>query len=279
MNKRYLGALILTPLIVFLFLGGIYLKILMLILSLLAMGEFYKIVKEKNINTINILGYLLCIIYYILVNNNLEFKYIMLLLTLSLIIMFCIPVFNTKYNFIDISITMLGFIYIAIFFSFIVLINIKTFNFNGDNIPVGKYLVWLVPLSSWICDTTAYYGGRYLGKNKLCPKVSPKKTVEGSITGLLGSILSCTIFGIFINRYAAGMNLININIYNYAFIGLLCGIFSQFGDLTASSIKRYVGVKDYSQLIPGHGGILDRFDSILFSAAVVYYYVSFILKI
>lgn len=279
MNKRYLGALILTPLIVFLFLGGIYLKILMLILSLLAMGEFYKIVKEKNINTINILGYLLCIIYYILMNNNLEFKYIMLLLTFSLIIMFCIPVFNTKYNFIDISITMLGFIYISIFFSFIVLINIKTFNFNGNNILVGKYLVWLVPLSSWICDTTAYYGGRYLGKNKLCPKVSPKKTVEGSITGLLGSILSCTIFGILINRYAAGMNLININIYNYAFIGLLCGIFSQLGDLTASSIKRYVGVKDYSQLIPGHGGILDRFDSILFSAAIVYYYVSFILNI
>ena len=167
----------------------------------------------------------------------------------------------------------------SIFFSFIVLINIKTFNFNGNNILVGKYLVWLVPLSSWICDTTAYYGGRYLGKNKLCPKVSPKKTVEGSITGLLGSILSCTIFGILINRYAAGMNLININIYNYAFIGLLCGIFSQLGDLTASSIKRYVGVKDYSQLIPGHGGILDRFDSILFSAAIVYYYVSFILNI
>lgn len=279
MNKRYLGAAILAPLIIFLFLGGIYLKLLILILSLLAMHEFYKVVREKNIHPMSILGYILCIIYYILLNNNLEFKYIILLFTLSLLVMLCIPVFDTKYNFIDIAITMLGFIYISIFFSFIVLINLKTLNFKDNNIPVGKYLVWLVPLSSWICDTTAYYGGRYLGKHKLCPKVSPKKTIEGSITGLVGSILCCTIFGILINKYAFSMNLIDINIYNYAFIGLLCGIFSQFGDLTASSIKRYVGVKDYSQLIPGHGGILDRFDSILFSAAIVYYYISFILHI
>lgn len=279
MNKRYLGAAILAPLIIFLFLGGIYLKFLMLILSLLAMHEFYKVVREKNIHPINIIGYILCIIYYLLLSNNLEFKYIMLIFTLSLLIMFCIPVFDTKYNFIDIGITMLGFIYISVFFSFIVLINLKTVNFKGDNIYIGKYLVWLVPLSSWICDTTAYYGGRYLGKHKLCPKVSPKKTIEGSITGLIGSTLCCTIFGIMIKKYAVGINLINIGIYHYAFIGLLCGIFSQFGDLAASSIKRYVGVKDYSQLIPGHGGILDRFDSILFSAAIVYYYISFILLI
>lgn len=279
MNKRYIGAVILAPLIVFLFLGGIYLRILMLILSLIAMHEFYKVVKEKKFNTISIVGYILCIIYYILLDNNMQFKYIILLVTLGLIIMFCIPVFNTKYNFVDISITILGFIYISIFFSFIVLINIKTINFMNYEILVGKYLVWLVPLSSWICDTTAYYGGRYLGKNKLCPKVSPKKTIEGSVAGLVGSIAVCIIFGALINKYAAGMNIINISIYNYALIGLLSGVFSQFGDLAASSIKRYVGVKDYSQLIPGHGGILDRFDSILFSAAIVYLYISFVLNI
>lgn len=279
MNKRYLGAAILTPLIIFLFLGGIYLKFLILILSLLAMHEFYKVIRKKNIQPMSVLGYILCIIYYLLLNNNLEFKYIILLFSFSLFVMLCIPVFNTRYNFIDIAITMLGFIYISVFFSFIVLINLKTLNFAGNNILVGKYLVWLVPLSSWICDTTAYYGGRYLGKHKLCPKVSPKKTIEGSITGLTGSIIGCTIFGILINKYAFSQDLINISIYHYAFIGLLCGVFSQFGDLAASSIKRYVGAKDYSQLIPGHGGILDRFDSILFSSAIVYYYISFILHI
>jgi len=251
----------------------------MLILSLMAMHEFYNVVKEKDFNPIAIIGYLLCIIYYILLNNNLQFKYIILLFTLGLIVMFCIPVLDTKYNFIDIAITILGFMYISIFFSFIVLINMKTFDFMNSKILVGKYLVWLVPLASWICDTTAYYGGKYFGKNKLCPKVSPKKTIEGSIAGLLGSIIACVIFGVLINKYAAGMNIINIHIYNYVLIGLLCGIFSQLGDLTASSIKRYVGVKDYSQLIPGHGGILDRFDSILFSAAIVYLYISFILNI
>jgi phosphatidate cytidylyltransferase len=279
MNKRYIGSVILAPLIVFLFLGGNYLKTLVLIISLVAMHEFYKVVKEKNIHAMSILGYILCIIYYFLINNNLEFKYMILIFTLSVFIMFCIPVFNTKYNFVDIAITMLGFLYIAVFFSFIVLINIKTLNFRGNTIFVGKYLIWLVFLSSWICDTTAYYGGRYLGKHKLCPKVSPKKTIEGSISGLVGSVAACIIFGMLINKYSVSMNLLHINIYNYAFIGLLCGIFSQFGDLAASSIKRYVGVKDYSQLIPGHGGILDRFDSILFSAAIVYYYISFVLLI
>lgn len=279
MNKRYIGALILAPLIIFLFLGGIYLRILMLILSLLAMHEFYTVVKYKKINTINIVGYVLCIVYYVFIDNNLQFKYIILLLTVALIIMFCIPVFNIKYNFIDISITLLGFIYISIFFSFIVLINIKNININGNIISTGKYLVWLVPLSSWVCDTAAYYGGRYLGKNKLCPKVSPKKTIEGSLTGLIGSVIVCVVFGIFINKYAEGMDIINIKIYNYALIGIISGVFSQFGDLAASSIKRYVEVKDYSGLIPGHGGILDRFDSILFSSAVVYIYITFILNI
>ena len=129
----------------------------------------------------------------------------------------------------------------------------------------GKYLVWLVFIASWLCDTTAYYVGRMFGKTKLCPEVSPKKTVEGSIGGLLGSAISCGVFGFIIASYG-----VNISLIHYVIIGLICGVFCQFGDLVASSIKRYAGVKDYSNLIPGHGGILDRFDSILFSSVVVF---------
>jgi phosphatidate cytidylyltransferase len=136
----------------------------------------------------------------------------------------------------------------------------------------GNYLIWLVFISSWLCDTTAYYVGRYFGKNKLCPEVSPKKTIEGSIGGLLGSAVACTIFGVI-----ASTNNVHIALYHYTFIGLLCGVFCQFGDLVASSIKRFVKVKDYSNLIPGHGGVLDRFDSILFASVVVYYYISLVL--
>ncbi len=281
MNKRYIGAVILTPLALFLLLGGTYLRVLIFILSLLGMYEFYKVIKSKGINPISIVGYIMCIIYYIILNNNMDFKYTILIFTFAVFIMFCIPTLNTKYNFLDISVTMLGFIYVAVFFSFIVLVNLKKITVLNTNVDIGKFFVWIIFIASWMCDTAAYYSGRYLGgkgKHKLCPNVSPNKTVEGSIGGLLGSTISCIIFGQLINTYGTNMYLLHINLFHYALIGLLCGIFSQFGDLAASSIKRHVKVKDFSNLIPGHGGILDRFDSILFSSVVVYYYVSFILN-
>jgi phosphatidate cytidylyltransferase len=265
MNKRYLGALLLSPLLIFLFLGGVYLKYFALILSLVGMYEFYKVVKEKNINAIAIVGYILCIAYYILLDKDMNYHVVTLFITFTVLILLCIPVLYVKYNFIDVSITILGFLYVGMFFSFIVLTNQKTY---------GNYLVWLIFISSWLCDTTAYYVGRAFGKTKVSPKVSPKKTVEGSLGGLLGSAVACTLFGFIISRYN-----VNIPLYHYFAIGIICGVFCQFGDLAASSIKRYVGVKDYSNLIPGHGGILDRFDSILFSSAVVYFYLTLVANI
>lgn len=282
MNNRYLGALILTPVVIFLILGGTYLQALILVISLFALREFYNTVREKNLKPLKIISYLLCIAYYSLLNNNLAFKYIIFILSITVFIMLCVPVFNENYNFTDIAITLLGFVYIPVFFSFVVLVDTKIQTVNNINVYAGKYLVWLIFVSSWMCDTCAFYGGKYLGKggkHKLCPRVSPNKTIEGALAGLTGSIIGCIIFGIIANRYGTNMALANIPLYNYALIGLLCGVFSQFGDLAASAIKRYAEIKDYGNLIPGHGGILDRFDSILFSAAIVYYYVSFILNI
>ncbi len=265
MNKRYLGALLLSPMLIFLFIGGVYLKYFTLIISLIGMYEFYTVIKEKKINALSYISYILCIIYYTLLDNTMSFQTVMLLLIAAVFIMLCIPVINTKYNFIDISVSVFGFVYIAVFFSFIVLVNFKVY---------GNYLIWLIFISSWLCDTTAYYVGRYMGKNKLCPKVSPKKTIEGSLGGLLGSSAACGIFGLVIISKG-----VNIPLIHFILIGLICGVFCQFGDLVASSIKRYVNVKDYSNLIPGHGGILDRFDSILFASVVVYYYITLIIGI
>lgn len=265
MNNRYVGAIILAPFLIFLFLGGIYLKYAIMVLSLLGMYEFYKVLKEKNINAVSAIGYLLCICYYISLGRDINLKLTFFMITITIFILMCMPVISLKYNFIDVSITMLAFLYVAVFFSFIVLV---------DNKIHGKYLVWLIFISSWLCDTFAYYTGKAFGKRKLCPKVSPKKTIEGSIGGMIGSILACGTFGFILNLKG-----INIPIYNFFIIGSLCGGVCQFGDLTASSIKRYVGVKDYSNLIPGHGGVLDRFDSILFSSVVVYYYLTFIIGI
>ena len=261
-NNRYLGAVMIAPFIIFVFLGGIYLEGFVFALSILALWEFYNALNEKKFKPIKSAGYILLVIYYLLNHNFGQMMYVLVAAALILLIL---PVMNLEYTFIDVSLTLLGFIYCGILFSFVYVVNVKSH---------GEFLVWIIFIGSWLSDTAAFYSGKFFGKHKLSPRVSPKKTIEGSIGGFIGATVFCGIFGIIVQKY------INIMpIYNYFIIGALCGIFGQLGDLVASSIKRYVGIKDYSNLIPGHGGILDRFDSIIFSGTVVFYYLNFIVKI
>lgn len=262
LNSRYLGAIVLAPLLVFVFLGGLPLKIFTIVLSICGLYEFYNALKSKNIRVMSIVGYALLIIYY-LINN--DFRLMLYIIILAIVISLMIPIVNSKYSFIDVSVTFLGFIYVVMLFSFIPLVNVKV---------NGKYFVWLIFIGSWLSDTAAYYSGKYLGKKKLCPNVSPNKTIAGSIGGLFGATIGCGLFGIILGRFIP-----EVAIIHYFLIGALCGIMGQFGDLVASSIKRSVGLKDYGNIIPGHGGILDRFDSILFNGVVVFYYITFIIKI
>lgn len=261
-NNRYLGATMIAPFIIFVFLGGIYLKSFIFALSIMGLWEFYNALREKDFKPISSAGYILLIIYYLL---NSKFESMMYIIVAATFILLIIPVINLEYTFIDVSLTLLGFIYCGILFSFVYLVSVK---------PLGEFLVWIIFIGSWLSDTAAFYSGKFFGKHKLSPKVSPKKTIEGSIGGLLGATIFSGIFGIVVQRYVNIMP-----IYNYFLMGTLCGLFGQLGDLVASSIKRHVQIKDYSNLIPGHGGILDRFDSIIFSAAVVFYYLTFIVKI
>lgn len=267
-NKRYIGAAIIAPFILFIFLGGVYLKYFTIAISIAGLYEFYKVAKISKIRTVDIVGYTLLIIFYILNNNFEALSYMIIIATF---LMLCLPVLNPKLNYIDVAVTMLGFIYVGVFFSCIYLVNV----FKG-----GQYLVWLIFLGSWGCDTGAYYVGRIFSKlgttHKLNEKVSPNKSIEGSIGGLIICSLLCGIFGIIIiNKF----NFTDIAVYHYFIIGALCGVFSQFGDLVASSVKRHSNIKDYSNLIPGHGGILDRFDSSLYSAVVVFIYIKFLMMI
>lgn len=261
-NSRYIGALVIAPLLIFILLGGLPLKIFTIALSICGLYEFYNALRAKKINVIPVIGYALLAVYY-LINN--DFEKMMHVLVLVTVLALIIPIVNLKYSFIDVAISILGFIYVAILFSFIPLVSEKA---NGN------FLVWLIFLGSWLGDTMAYYTGRAFGKRKIAPKVSPKKTVEGLLGGILGATLGCGIYGIIISRYG-----VEINVIHFFLIGAICGIMGFFGDLVASSIKRYVGIKDYSNLIPGHGGVLDRFDSILFNAVVVFYYLTFIVGI
>ena len=143
----------------------------------------------------------------------------------------------------------------------------------------NQELVWLVLLSAFCTDIFAYFTGVFLGKHKLCPNLSPKKTIEGAIGGTVGSIVCCGLFGRFLLPLVSGVYsaaLPDMTVH-CLIIGLIGAIMAQCGDLTASAYKRKMGIKDYGTLIPGHGGIMDRFDSVLFTAPVVYYYIVLVL--
>jgi len=133
------------------------------------------------------------------------------------------------------------------------------------NLPDGFHYVLLVLIATWMTDTMAYFAGINLGRHRLAPALSPKKSVEGALGGVAGSILAALAVGI-IKPEAS--------IAHYAVIGLLVGIVGQAGDLAQSALKRMAGVKDSGSVIPGHGGILDRFDSLLVTAPAVYYYLT-----
>ena len=127
---------------------------------------------------------------------------------------------------------------------------------------VGQYIYLLVFIAAWITDTFAYFTGVFFGRHKLCPKISPKKTVEGSLGGIAFCVLAFLIYGFAVSR----MFPLEPNYLGLAAVGVVMSILSQVGDLLASVIKRTYGVKDYGKLFPGHGGVLDRFDSVLLLA-------------
>lgn len=180
-------------------------------------------------------------------------------LVLYIVISFIYMVLNHgRVNFGDVALSVLGSLYITLFFNHIIMIR---------HLDYGRLYIWLPFVTAWLCDTCAYFTGMLFGKHKLIPKVSPKKTVEGAIGGVFGSVISVVVFALICKAYAN----VQVNIINAVILGALCAVISQFGDLCASCIKREHDVKDFGNLIPGHGGILDRFDSVLMVSPIVYY--------
>lgn len=135
-------------------------------------------------------------------------------------------------------------------------------------LAAGAYIVWLIFLCSWGCDTCAYCVGVLIGKHKMAPKLSPKKSIEGAVGGVLGAALLTLLYGIVFQKQ---MQLATADILVLAGITAAGALISMVGDLAASAIKRNYDIKDYGKLIPGHGGILDRFDSVIFTAPIIYY--------
>ena len=194
-----------------------------------------------------------------LVPMHFALKIIGALLAAAILVLFAyIIATNGKTTIKDIAITFFGIFYIAIFFMFVPIIR--------ENLPNGNLLIWFVFFSAWGTDIFAYLIGKHFGKHHFT-EISPNKTIEGCVAGTIGAVIMVVV-------YAAVCNLVFNTQMNYiyvAIIGLLLSLVSQIGDLAASSIKRYNGIKDFSHLIPGHGGMLDRIDSILFIAPFAYF--------
>ena len=161
-----------------------------------------------------------------------------------------------KTNFKDIAFTFIGIFYIVFLTMFVVLI---------DGMKDGKILIWYVILASWGTDIVAFFVGSKFGKHKFSA-ISPKKSIEGCIAGTIGAIILMLIYTCVVNNLFA----LNISYLYIAGIGVILSLIGQVGDFAASSIKRYVDIKDYSNLIPGHGGMLDRIDSLIFLAPFAY---------
>lgn len=267
--KRITSALLGFPLVVIILtFGNKYIvDIFLAIIAMLGMQEFFNAI-SKDSKPVRWVGYLSClfitVIHIIQPYMPISQVLMMAIPALLLILFLQVILTNMQTNFKDIAYTLFGILYVVGCISFISLL-------RGMN--NGRILVWYAIIAAWGTDTFAYLIGKKVGKHKL-NKISPKKSVEGAIAGLIGSVVIALIYTYVINK------IYNLQ-YSYMFILILTAILSiigQIGDFAASSIKRYVDVKDYSNLIPGHGGMLDRIDSLMFLTPLAYIVFSLILK-
>ena len=264
MKTRVISGIVIGVLLfVFLFLGGLPLAGALLVVSLIAYNELIKAcgvhTEKQKINSIELMGYIGVVLHYVLMVSLKDSKYFIVSVMFTFLVVMGVYVFTfPKYNAKQAIAAVFCFVYAPVMLSFIYMLRIM----DG----YGAFICW-VPFVAWICDTFAYLAGRAFGKHKLAPVLSPKKTIEGSIGGMLASVITGAIFGYILSTFMMHNN--NI-IWSFMLITFVASIVAQIGDLAASGIKRDHGIKDYGNVIPGHGGIMDRFDSVIFVAPMIY---------
>lgn len=257
-KDRFISSVVLVVVTLFtVIMGGPILAILSTVIGVIGMYELYRIqgIEKK---TLGVIGYVGAIVYYILIFTDNK-EYLTMLVFAMLAFFMAEYVFTfPKYHANQVMLSFFGFFYVAILLSYI---------YQTRTLDHGVFIVWLAFISSWICDTCAYCVGVKFGKHKMAPILSPKKSIEGAIGGLLGSGIVGYIYGYCIVRFSSDA----IDPIVFAIICMVGALISMVGDLAASGIKRDYNVKDYGIVIPGHGGILDRFDSLIFTAPIIYY--------
>lgn len=233
------------------------------VLLLLSIGAFYELTKvllgdKFKKNPLVFMGYFAIAAYYAILAFTDDKSLLVMCAVFSIIAFLCVYVFAfPKIEVSEVASAIFSFFYAPIILSFVYLTR---------ELPDGNLIVWMIFISSWGFDTCAYcvgvLTGKTIGNHKFLPKLSPKKSIEGVIGGIVGAGLIAYIFGNFF--------LPEVKWFLCA-IAAIGGIIAQIGDLAASAIKRNKGIKDYGKCIPGHGGIMDRFDSMLFTAPIIYF--------
>lgn len=266
-------ALILIPTLI---LGGYVMWAVSISLSLIAYRELMKACRlagnlkneeriegRKNVlgcfSALEIPGYVGIVAYYLVVKFVANRTWLLLTIFIILMVYMGLYVFSfPRYTAREIMTSFFCLIYGPI---------MLTFMYMTRELPYGEVSVWYIFACSWVCDVGAYFVGVLLGKHKLAPVLSPKKSIEGAIGGVFFAALLGGLFAFVVVEPYIGKKGIA---WMFVIISAVGAVISQVGDLAASGIKRNEGIKDYGRLIPGHGGIMDRFDSVIFTAPMVY---------
>ena len=264
--KRVSSAVLGLPMVIIvLLLGNKYvIDVALAIVAVIALHEYFNAFsKYKPIKWVGYLSAISISLIHIIPEDML-LKTIALVIPVIVIVLFMqLVIKNMKISIIDIAITLFGICYIVLFILFIPLMA------GEEN---GKIYIWYIFIISWGTDIFAYLVGKRFGKHKFS-KISPNKSIEGCVAGIVGAVVLALIYTFFVNKFAS------VHVISYVaitIVAIILSIVGQFGDFSASSIKRFVGIKDFSNLIPGHGGILDRIDSLIFIAPFAYILLMFI---
>lgn len=257
-KTRLLSSIVLMLLaLLFVIAGGNYLLAACAVLSCIAMMEFLRMLKlHKTFYAVT--SYIVLAVLYgsLLFESMDKFAGIVVLYLMTLMIIYVVSF--PKFNMEDMMYPLFALFYTGVLLSYI---------YRVRMLPGGAFSVWLIFIAAWGSDTCAYCAGMMFGKHKAFPVLSPKKTWEGCLGGVIGAALLAMLYCLIINKCFLQEH----SLIRYALVCACGAVISQIGDLTASAMKRNKGIKDYGKLIPGHGGVLDRFDSVIFVAPIVFY--------
>jgi len=274
MSRRFLTAAVGLPIgILLLYLGDVWLTVGVFLLALAGLGEYFSATALKGLTPYKVVAYVSLLAFLLTAHfaRGITAEALLgCLVVLFILISLAAPAFkgDTSWAIGNSATTLTAVLYVAFFFTFFVMLRNRPGTLNAFapfnlNLPTGFVLLFYALAISWLTDTGAFFVGRSLGTQKLAPRVSPNKTLEGAVGGFIVALLVGALLGTWMGlpfRHAVIL----------AFLGSIAG---QVGDLAESAIKRDAGIKDFGHLFPGHGGVLDRFDSLLFNAPLFYFYV------